>query len=308
MRKLKVLFIGQNGLFTTEPLKKVARRHRIIGLVESLPFETRKKNDPFATYRADRARKLYPDITGRKETLKVLAGKYGVPLFTLKNKDQSDLIRYLRELEPDVICVASMTGLLRKEAFSIPPLGSINMHPSLLPFYRGPNPWFWQYHEMEKEGGVTVHMIDEKEDNGDIIGQASYPIYPGMDFSTMFLTALPLGTDLMVRALDGLAVNRIERRSQRGASCPVRARNISPDEKLIDFTKWSVERTWHVMQGTPLWIDPIPFPADWRNGSFWRVTGCSNEPTKGIPGTISQDGEGYYAIHSKGRIRLSLEH
>jgi len=176
MPELKVVFIGQNGLYTTEPLKKTARRHRIIGLVESASLETPRKNDPFATYSAERARKVYPDITGRKETFRVLADKYCVPLFTLKSRDQADLIRYLRGLDPDVICVASMTQLLRKEAFSIPPLGSINLHPSLLPLYRGPNPWFWQYHKMEREGGVTVHFIDEKEDSGEIIGQAPYPI------------------------------------------------------------------------------------------------------------------------------------
>jgi len=81
-----------------------------------------------------------------------------------------------------------------------------------------------------------------------------------MKFATMFLTALSLGKDLMVRALDDLAAHRIERRPQRRVSCSGRARNISPDEKLIDLTKWPIERAWHVMQGTPLWLDPIPLP------------------------------------------------
>lgn len=305
--KLRVVFIGQSGLFTTEPIKRIGPHHTIVGLVESAPIGGTAHPDSLAKYRAARARKLYPEITNQGVTLQLLAERYHVPFCVLRSRDQIELIQYLRGLSPDVICVASMTQLLRKEAFSIPPLGTINMHPSLLPLYRGPNPWFWQYHEMEREGGVTIHFVEEGEDRGEILQQASFPIPLGMDFPEMFLTAVALGAELMVRALNDLAGHQVLRKPQRDLPCPIRARNVTPDEALIDFAHWPIERAWHVLRGTQLWLDPIPLPKEWKDGSYWRVAGFSREPRQDAPGTVSEDREGYYVSHRQGKIRLQLE-
>ncbi|MGI6455390.1 MAG: formyltransferase family protein [bacterium] len=81
------------------------------------------------------------------------------------------LERWVREKNPDFICVKSMSQLLKENIFSIPKYGTINLHPSILPNYRGPNPLFWTMFNQECESGMTVHYINKGEDTGDILRQ-----------------------------------------------------------------------------------------------------------------------------------------
>lgn len=85
-----------------------------------------------------------------------------------------ELESWVKSLSPDLIVVYSMSQLLKENIYSIPRFGTINLHPSYLPEYRGPNPIFWMYYNMEKQGGVTVHYIDQGEDTGNIILQKRY--------------------------------------------------------------------------------------------------------------------------------------
>lgn len=71
------------------------------------------------------------------------------------------LERWIRDLNPDLICVYSISELLRENIYRIPGYGTINLHPSLLPKYRGPNPYFGILLNAEPESGVTIHYIDE---------------------------------------------------------------------------------------------------------------------------------------------------
>lgn len=82
----------------------------------------------------------------------------------------------LRELKPDLIVVSIFSQILKKDIINIPTMGCINIHPSLLPKYRGPNPYFWVLRNKEKETGVTIHYIDEGIDSGNIIASRAIPI------------------------------------------------------------------------------------------------------------------------------------
>jgi methionyl-tRNA formyltransferase len=87
--------------------------------------------------------------------------------------------RIIKGLFPDLIVVSSFNQILPREIISIPRLGVINLHPSLLPKYRGPTPTAWVLMNGEKETGVTVHFIeDERIDSGRIITQGRLEIVP----------------------------------------------------------------------------------------------------------------------------------
>lgn len=81
------------------------------------------------------------------------------------------LIEHLRSFSIDVLVVCHFQKILQKELINLPKFGSINLHPSLLPLYRGMAPQHWPIINGDLETGITVHFIDEGVDTGDIIMQ-----------------------------------------------------------------------------------------------------------------------------------------
>lgn len=84
----------------------------------------------------------------------------------------------LLKLNPDIILVGSWSEKISKEIYDLPKIATINAHPSLLPKYRGPNPYFWTIKNGESVSGVTFHLIDGGFDTGAILAQEEIKIYP----------------------------------------------------------------------------------------------------------------------------------
>jgi methionyl-tRNA formyltransferase len=285
------------------PLLAVAEKHEVVGIVESASGSS---GINFKQKSIEKAKIIFtPGIAS--QLLRKYANKKGIPYFLLHKGVHRELVEFLRALKPDVTCVASMSQLLKREAWEIPKLGTINFHPSLLPKYRGPSPWFWQYYQMETEGGVTIFYVDDGEDTGDILKQARYPIEPGIELPAMQEKVISLGTTLLLETLDELSRGKVNPIPQRHLPCPLRARNIRPDEaELIDWESWTIERAWHFMRGTQLVYDAVPPPQGWKKGFRWKVEGFTLDPVEGVPGTVQGDNQGYFVTHPQGKIRLSL--
>ena len=81
------------------------------------------------------------------------------------------------KLNADIILVGSWGEKLKKEIIDLPKIGTINVHPALLPKYRGPNPYLQVILHGEKESGVTFHLMDENYDTGAILSQYKVPVY-----------------------------------------------------------------------------------------------------------------------------------
>ena len=84
----------------------------------------------------------------------------------------------LLKLNPDIILVGSWGELIKKEIYDIPKIATINAHPSLLPKYRGPNPYYWVIKNQEQTSGVSFHLVDGDYDTGAILAQEEIKIYP----------------------------------------------------------------------------------------------------------------------------------
>lgn len=94
-------------------------------------------------------------------------------------------IEKLKSLTPDLIVIAHFEKLLTNKIIEIPKDGCINLHPSLLPYYRGMSPQHWPIINGDTETGITVHFIDETADTGDIILQRKVTIKPEMYVSDL---------------------------------------------------------------------------------------------------------------------------
>lgn len=267
---LKVLLITQGITRLVEPLLK--SRHQVIGILESAPSQ--HDNRPIANSLLAIPRLVYSKLRSRELSLAEKAEIEGIPYRLMKSSDELGLAEWVRKLKPDIIVVFSMSQLLRENIFSIPDFGAINLHPSFLPEYRGPNPDFWQYYNMEMNPGITVHYIDKGEDTGDIIFQERTNIPLGTK-SPERLNSLvgENGVSIVLKALDAIQTGTSPRIKQPVKSPTEKARHIKAAEHktIIDWHNWPIERIWHVLRGTEQWLDALSQPKNLWTGHRWMI-------------------------------------
>ena len=123
-----------------------------------------------------------PSGRGQKLTacpIKQFAQEHNIKIFQPKSiRKEPEIIGALRELKPDFFVTFAFGQILSQEVLDIPKYETINLHVSLLPKYRGPNPYFWTIRNQEQESGVTFHLIDKGLDTGAILAQEEIKIYP----------------------------------------------------------------------------------------------------------------------------------
>ncbi len=105
-----------------------------------------------------------------------LAADHRLPLFTPTNPNAPRFIQQVRELRPELIFSFYYRKILLQDILNVPPLGSLNLHGSFLPKYRGRSPVNWVLVNGETETGVTLHYMVERADAGDIVAQKKVPI------------------------------------------------------------------------------------------------------------------------------------
>lgn len=129
----------------------------------------------------------FPCILSNKEEafVKVRAEKLGVPFkyFTKEEWKNGDILRFLQEIEPDLIVLAGFLLRVPEEIISAFPEKIINIHPSLLPKHGGKGMYGMHVHEAvvadgDKESGITIHFVNENLDEGAIIFQAKCEVLP----------------------------------------------------------------------------------------------------------------------------------
>ncbi len=268
--KLRIVLITQGVSRVVAPLLNSG--HEIVGILESMPrdFDENKRKSLIIGL----LKKIHFAINGGGGSLPDFCSSRKIPYNFIWKKNTEAISSWLNFLKPDLIVVFSMSQLLRDEILKIPPLGVINLHPSLLPNYRGPNPDFWQYYDMEMYPGVTVHYLDSGEDTGDIIFQDRILIQVGTRSPARLDKLIgELGVSLLLRAVDAIALGNAPRKSQPLTSPTERSRNLLPDEhtQIIDWAKWPIERVWHVLRGTELWLNAIPQPRGVWRGQRWSI-------------------------------------
>ena len=116
--------------------------------------------------------------TRRCHSVAAVARKYGVEVTEAVDVNSEAFLAHLRQHQVDFIVSISGTQLYKKALREQTPHGIVNCHGALLPKYRGLMPSFWTLANGEKEGGVTVHFVDQKLDNGPIIVQKKYRLNP----------------------------------------------------------------------------------------------------------------------------------
>ena len=119
-----------------------------------------------------------------------------------KLRRNKEIVDTLKDINPDVICVVAYGKIIPKEILEIPKYGCVNVHPSLLPQYRGSAPIQWAILNGDKETGVTTMYLDEGMDSGDIILQTKTPIDKDETSGELWDRLSKIGAELLVETLE----------------------------------------------------------------------------------------------------------
>jgi len=152
---------------------------------------------------------------------------------SLRNEEALGLVR---SLKPELIVVAAYGKLLPEDILNVPPLGSINVHSSLLPKYRGAAPINWAVLNGEAETGVSIMYMAKELDAGDVILQKSTPIGETEDAQALTARLAELGAGALSEAVKALAAGTASRTPQdheRHTYAPMLGRELSP----VDWTR-----------------------------------------------------------------------
>lgn len=288
MKELRILLITQGVSRLVRPLFE--SEHQVIGVLESMSRDFDGSKNKSILVRI--LKKIYSTVKKQDVFLPDFCSKKNIPYNFIWKKNSTEIADWIKSLKPDLIVVFSMSQLLKDEILKIPRLGVINLHPSFLPSYRGANPDFWQYYDMEMNPGVTVHYVNAGEDTGDIIYQERVHIPLGTKSPARLDKLIgELGASLVLKAINAIAQGSAPRIPQPAQSPTPRSRNLKPEEhkKIIDWQHWPIERVWHVLRGTELWLNAITPPNGLLAGQRWSIQEYEKtEVPQDTPGKIGR--------------------
>lgn len=257
-----------------------------------------------------RGRKLQPP------PVKVVAQEMGVEVHQPERVSSPQFVERLKVMEPDLIAVVAYGQLLRRNVLELPPKGCVNLHPSLLPKYRGAAPIQRAIIEGERVTGVTVIFLDEGEDTGDIIAQREVEILEDDTAVTLSERLARVGADLLIEVLREIDRGEV-RRFPQDHSRATRAPKLSKEEGHIDWSMTSSQID-RLVRGVQPWPGAYTFTPD---GRMLKVLSCSvespPEPPELPPGSVyvSPDrrlfvrtGDGWVRVREvqpEGRRRMS---
>lgn len=287
-RKLNIVIVTQGVSRVVDPL--MCSQHNVVGILESMPRSF--SGVPSDSFIIKILKKIYYALPISAESLKEYCRRKNIPYCYIWSKNQTLAEEWIRKVNPDLVVVFGMSQLLKNDILKIPKLGVINLHPSFLPSYRGPNPDFWQYYDEETFPGVTVHYLDAGEDTGDIIYQEKLHIPLGTKSPERLNKLIGgLGVQLLFKAIDAIAQGHASRITQPKQSPTVRARNLTPEEHsiIIDWKNWPIERIWHILRGTESWLNAVPMPKGVFAGQRWVIKEYEKtEAAVGHAGTLGR--------------------
>lgn len=143
-----------------------------------------------------------------------------------------EFLDVFRNLSPDMVVVAAFGQILPREIIETPAMGCINAHPSLLPKYRGAAPINWALIQGEEITGVTIIMMDEGLDSGDILLQEETLIGPEETFGELHDRLSKMGAELLLKTI-GMIVEGTIKRIPQDVSAATYARRLNKEDGRI---------------------------------------------------------------------------
>ncbi len=283
---MRVLFMGTPE-FAVASLRRLAEDgHEICGVVTQ---PDKPKN---------RGMKLIPT------PVKEYAMTLGLDVFQPQKARDGEAMDLVRRLAPELIVAAAYGKILPEELLNYPKYGSINVHSSLLPKYRGAAPINWAILNGDEETGVSIMYMVDKLDAGDVISKVKAPIGPDEDAQSLTARLAELGAEALsgaIAAIESGTVVRIAQGEDEATYAPMLSRDLSP----IDWTKSA-----HAINCQIRGLIPWPAASAVVDGRAMKVFKSreTGEETSAEPGTVlSADKRGIAVACGDGKVLCLTE-
>ncbi|MER3522852.1 MAG: methionyl-tRNA formyltransferase [Ignavibacteria bacterium] len=238
---------------------------------------------------------------------------HGLPVLQPSSLKDPFFVQHIQELQPDLIVVVAFR-ILPKEVFTVPRLGSINLHASLLPKYRGAAPINWAIINGETETGVTTFFLREQVDTGTILLQARIPILPEDDAGTLHDRLAKIGAEVLLHTVRLIEQGKAVPREQDDALASP-APKIFKEQCRIQWNMPAV-RIHNLVRG----LSPVPAAFTTHAGKTIKIfrTHVINQPSPDAPGTVTVSPSSLFVatadtllaideLQQEGRKRMNVE-
>ena len=182
--------------------------------------------------------------------VKELAQSAGIPVFQPERIKREEGVAMLKGCAPDLCVTAAFGQLLSQEILDIPPLGTINVHSSLLPRHRGSAPINWSIIKGDPVTGVTTMFTDKGMDTGDILLMRETPIGPAENAGELTDRLAVMGAELLIETIRALEAGTLARTPQDHAAATYEPK-MDKELGRIDWSKSAQELDWLVRGTTP---------------------------------------------------------
>ncbi|TET60137.1 MAG: methionyl-tRNA formyltransferase [Candidatus Stahlbacteria bacterium] len=276
---MRIIFFG-SGQFTLSIVKKIEEEFTLLGVVITKPR---------------------PRGRGLKTSLPEMAQwaqSVGIEVFTPDNPNEKTFIEDLSELKPDLFVLSSYSHLLTNELFNVPKHGGINIHPSLLPKYRGAAPIQRAIMAGEKKTGITVIFMDEIIDHGGIIIQKELTIEPDDTYNSLLLKLSFLGTEIIsdvIKSIEAGDYKIMKQNEQQKTYAP----KIKKEETIVNWQE-STEKIFNLIRA----LSPKPGVRTTFRNKELKIISAARGDKKVDPGVIHIEKRKLYIGTSDGSIIL----
>ena len=206
----------------------------------------------------------------------------------------------LTALAPDLFVVVAFS-ILPRRLLEIPRLGSVNLHPSLLPAYRGAAPIIWAVVNGEEQTGISTFQLNPRIDAGDILLQRRVPIDADETAGELEARLCITGAEMVVATVDGLADGTLSGRSQDPQGV-TRAPKLTKEDGRIDWSQPAAQ-IHNLIRG----MNPVPGAFTQWQGQALKVHRAQHAAGSGAPGIVfrADDREGLVVACGEGALLLT---
>jgi len=243
---LTILFIGSLSIQSLVTLKALLNSGHSVGVIAIADSAVGLKKASLST------RPYIPVLLKHaNDSILSVATIHGIPVILL---DRQDTGERLQPYALDVGIVSCFPHQLQNSLLQIPRLGCYNLHPSLLPQYRGPSPLFWQFRNGESKIGITLHRMVQLIDAGPIVAWEQVPVIDGISETDLKRLCATVGNALIQTLLQQLESGSLclTTQDEQQASC----HSWPGEEDFHITTEWSARRVHNFICGTRHWGNP----------------------------------------------------
>ncbi|HET6266437.1 MAG TPA: methionyl-tRNA formyltransferase [Acidobacteriota bacterium] len=217
---MKIIYMGSPE-FAVPSLQEIARSEHEIVVVVTQPDRP-----------SGRSLRVQPPA------VKVAAQQLGLPILQPETTKSTEFVAQLAAYKPDLLVVVAYGEILRTNLLELSPAGSVNLHASLLPRYRGAAPIAWAILKGERETGVTTMRIVKEMDAGPVFLQQQCPIDPDDTTATLSTKLARIGAPLLVQTIDRIEAGTITPAPQDETMVSL-APKLKKEDGLIDWKRES---------------------------------------------------------------------